>query len=215
MARHTVYPTWLALSALLAGGGTAFAQSPPALLPAPPASVCATPTVQTQPGDVHMFPGRWWNPKRNGTGWDFFYNDGQNRMYLTWFTFDQHGRPIWLHGEAADVVFNAVTGERSWRSRLHAARWNRNGMRQLSEVGLVSVTFPNLTTTRAAVTWQWDRNQPGGDPIMAVGSTVYNECLLDTYRDPASSVAKAVPELHQAHSSNWFYESVPEHPLHG
>ena len=214
MARHPVLPTRLALSVLIAYGGGALAQSP-ALLPVPPASVCAAPTAPTQPGDIHMFPGRWWNPQRHGIGWDFFYNDGQSRMYLTWFTYDQHGRPIWLHGETADVVFNAVTGERTWQSRLHAVRWNRNGNRSFNEVGQVSVTFPNQTTTRAAVAWKWDVAQPGGHPILPVGSGTYSECLLDTYRDPLSPVAKSVGAINQAYSSNWFYSGAGNLPLGG
>lgn len=86
---------------------------PPDLLDPPPGSTCPAPTAPSEPGNVHMFPGRWWNPQRNGTGWDFFYNDGQQKMYLTWFTFDRNGNPIWLHGAAEDLQFNAVTGERT------------------------------------------------------------------------------------------------------
>lgn len=214
MNRRIELPARAALSALLAYGGAALAQSP-SLLPVPPASVCAAPTVPTQPGDVHMFPGRWWNPQRHGIGWDFFYNDGQSQMYLTWFTFDQHGRPVWLHGEAADVVFNAVTGERTWQSRLHAVRWNRNGNRTFNEVGQVSVTFPNQTTTRAAVAWRWDVAQPGGQPILPVGPGTYSECLLDTYRDPLSPLPKALGTINQAYSSNWFYSGAGNLPLGG
>ncbi|HVJ62216.1 MAG TPA: RHS repeat-associated core domain-containing protein [Tahibacter sp.] len=220
MDRLPALPARLTCLALLALGGATNAQAAD-LLPPPPASTCAAPTVPTQPGDIHMFPGRWWNPQRNGIGWDFFYNDGQDRMYLTWFTYDQNGRPVWLHGEAASVVFNAVTGERTWQSRLHAVRWNRNGIRTFSEVGQVSATFPNQTTTRAAIAWKWDVAQPGGHPILPVGPGTYSECLLDTYRDPMSPnpqlAAKALPELNQAYSSNWFYYNPTgaEHPLGG
>jgi RHS repeat-associated protein len=210
MARPATNPTRLALSILLAYGGTALAQTSQ-LLPPPPASTCVAPTVPTQPGDIHMFPGRWWNPQRHGIGWDFFYNDGQSQMYLTWFTYDENGRPVWLHGEAKPVVFNAVTGERTWQSRLYAVRWNRNANRAHYEVGQVSVTFPNQTTTRAAVAWRWDTAQPGGQPVLPVGPGTYSECLLDTYRDPLSPIAKAVGELNQSYSSNWFHyvESGP------
>ena len=136
--------------------GAAWAQRPSDLLTPPPASVCVAPTAPTEPGNVHMFPGRWWNPQRNGIGWDFFYNDGQSTMYLTWFTYDPAGRPVWLHGAAQPLKFNAVTGERTWQSQLHAMRWTFNANGPIKKpVGAVSVTFPNQTTTRAVVRWRW------------------------------------------------------------
>ena len=75
---------------LLALAGSSGAQTPDLLAP-PPASVCTAPTVPTEPGNVHMFPGRWWNPQRNGIGWDFFYGEAQQSMYLAWFTYDENG----------------------------------------------------------------------------------------------------------------------------
>ena len=46
---------WLTLA------GTAVAQTPPPdLPPPPPGSVCPAPTVSTEHGNVHAFPGRWW-----------------------------------------------------------------------------------------------------------------------------------------------------------
>lgn len=206
----------LAVFALLtlACAGAVSAQVP--LLTPPPASVCTSPTVPTEPGDIHMFPGRWWNPKRYGTGWDFFYGDGQQRMYLTWFTFDGDGRPVWLHGEAKPVTFNAISGERTWQSRLYLAAWNRHGERTFSEVGLVSVTFPNQTTTRAAVRWKWNVDVPGNRGVRPVDENTHDECLLDTYRDPQSPLpGEGVNELNQAFSSNWFFNGPPNSVLGG
>ena len=185
------------------------------LLAPPPASVCVSPNVPTQPGDVHMFPGRWWNPKRHGIGWDFFYGDGQQDMYLTWFTFDPDGRPVWLHGEIQPLSFNAVSGERTWQSRLYLARWDRGGVRDFDQVGQVSVTFPNQTTTRAAVRWRWDVSIGGTTGVPKVDDATHEECLLDTYRDSGVSFGEAVPVLNQAYSSNWFYYGATDHPLTG
>jgi RHS repeat-associated protein len=196
---------------LLALCAPAAAQTLPALLDPPPASVCVAPTVPTEPSNVHMFPGRWWNPQRNGIGWDFFYGDGQQQMYLTWFTFDKDGRPVWLHGEAQDLVFNGVTGERTWKSRLYLTQWKPNAYRELHPVGAVSVTFPNQTTTRAAVRWSWSRSIADTYGIEAVGPLAYDECLYDTFRDlrPPRAV------LNQAYSSNWFYRAETQHKLNG
>src|SRR3982750_2144828 len=143
------------------------------LLSPPPASVCASPAVETEPGSIHMWPGRWRNPDRYGLGWDFFYGDGENTMYLTWFTFDAAGRPIWLHGgDAQPVLFNAVTGERTWQGHLFEVHWNLSGGRSSTPVGAVSVTFPRETTTRAAVRWAWQ------DVDTATHTTAtYDECL--------------------------------------
>ncbi|MBL8301059.1 MAG: VCBS repeat-containing protein, partial [Rhodanobacteraceae bacterium] len=203
----------LALLALVGGGwaSSGVAQTLPALLAPPPASVCVAPTAPTEPGDVHMFPGRWWNPQRSGIGWDFFYGEGQQSMYLTWFTYDTAGRPVWLHGENKPLQFNAVTGERTWQSNLYEARWTFTTQgRVLTPVGSVSVTFPNQTTTRAAVRWRWDRNAQ----IPAVGSATYDECIFDTFRDQRA-LRRGTGVINQAFSSNWFYRGINEDPLVG
>lgn len=195
--------------ALLTLAGNAVAQTTD-LLPPPPASVCPAPTVSTEPGNVHAFPGRWWNPQRNGIGWDFFYGEGQRDMYLTWFTYDDQGRPVWLHGAAQPLQFNAVTGERTWQSRLYVANWTfSTSGRTFTRVGSVSVTYPNQTTTRAAVRWQWDKPSS----VTKVGDLVYDECIFDTFRDQRSHAGRTV--INQAFSSNWFYRGVPDDPLVG
>lgn len=202
---------WIAIGtlALLVLAGRSEAQTA-ALLPPPPGSACPAPTVPTTPGDVHMFPGRWWNPQRNGIGWDFFYGEGQQSMYLTWFTYDANGRPVWLHGENQPLQFNAVTGERTWQSTLHVARWSFTAQgRTFTPVGAVSVTFPNQTTTRAAVRWRWDV----GSSIPRVGTETYDECLYDTFRDQRALGGRTV--VNQAFSSNWFYRGIEGDPLVG
>ncbi|HSX60739.1 MAG TPA: FG-GAP-like repeat-containing protein, partial [Tahibacter sp.] len=197
--------------ALLALAGSGWAQTSPTLLTPPPGSLCPAPTVSTEPGNVHMFPGRWWNPQRNGIGWDFFYGEGQQTMYLTWFTYDQQGRPVWLHGENKGLTFNGVTGERTWQSSLYVAQWTFGTQgRTFTRVGAVSVTFPNQTTTRAAVRWRWDVNSS----ITAVGASTYDECLYDTFRDQrAMRYSESV--INEAFSSNWFYRGIEGDPLVG
>ncbi len=157
-----------------------------------------------------MWPGRWRNPDRYGLGWDFFYGDGENTMYLTWFTFDSAGRPIWLHGgDATPLVFNAVTGERTWQGRLFEVHWNMANGRSATPVGAVSVTFPRETTTRAAVRWAWQ------DVDTAAHNTAtYDECLYDK-RDPTTAGRGTTPTLSEAFSSNWFYDGPDDDPLIG
>ncbi|GMV31295.1 MAG: hypothetical protein AMXMBFR59_34200 [Rhodanobacteraceae bacterium] len=158
-----------------------------------------------------MFPGRWWNPQRNGIGWDFFYGEGQQSMYLTWFTYDATGRPVWLHGENKALQFNAVTGERTWQSTLYAANWTFSALgRTFTPVGAVSVTFPNQTATRAAVRWRWDQ----GSSIAPVGAMTYDECLYDTFRDQRALRSRE-GVANQAFSSNWFYRGIEGDPLVG
>lgn len=197
--------------ALLALAGSCWAQATPTLLAPPPGSVCPAPTVSSEPGNVHMFPGRWWNPQRNGIGWDFFYGEGQQSMYLTWFTYDATGRPVWLHGENKALQFNAVTGERTWQSTLYAANWTFSALgRTFTPVGAVSVTFPNQTATRAAVRWRWDQ----GSSIAPVGAMTYDECLYDTFRDQRALRSRE-GVANQAFSSNWFYRGIEGDPLVG
>ena len=203
--------TLLGSLALMVLAGGAWAQTPPPLLAPPPASVCTSPTASTEPGNVHMFPGRWWNPKRNGIGWDFFYGEGQQSMYLTWFTFDPTGRPVWLHGENKELEFNAVTGERTWQSNLYVANWNFSYQgRTFTPVGSVSVTFPNQTTTRAAVRWRWDQ----ASSVAPVGGATYEECLFDTFREQRQ-LRGLEGVINQAFSSNWFYQGLVNDPLVG
>ncbi|HJU38935.1 MAG TPA: SpvB/TcaC N-terminal domain-containing protein, partial [Tahibacter sp.] len=181
------------------------------LLTPPPASVCTSPTVPTEPGDIHAFPGRWWNPNRIGIGWDLFYGDQQRSMYLTLFTYDVDGRPVWFTGESADTQFNAVTGESIWQSRLYRVKWK--GMayqtRDSVEVGLVSITFPRQTTTRAVVRWQFTES---GNPW--ADTAIHDECLFDYYRDSANA-GRGDAALSQAYSSNWFYDAETTHPYVG
>jgi RHS repeat-associated protein len=203
--------TFLGGLVLMALAGGAWAQTPPPLLAPPPASVCTSPTAPTEPGNVHMFPGRWWNPQRNGIGWDFFYGEGQQSMYLTWFTFDPTGRPVWLHGENKELVFNAVTGERTWQSNLYVASWTFSYQgRTFTPVGSVSVTFPNQTTTRAAVRWRWDVNSS----IPRVSESTYDECLYDTFREQRE-LRGLEGVINEAFSSNWFYQGLVNDPLVG
>lgn len=201
----------VALFALLALmlGVSGFGTAAGAAVTPPPASVCVSPTATTNAGDVPMFPGRWWNPKRNGIGWDFFYGDGQTSMYLTWFTYDAAGRPVWLHGQVADLHLNAVTGETTWESLLYWITWNPSGNRISTPVGSVAVTVPYQTTTRAAVRWKWDSG------VDSVGPEAHDECLYDRSRDSTLAPKSSVPTLNQAYSSNWFYNADPLLPLLG
>ncbi|UXI68537.1 FG-GAP-like repeat-containing protein [Tahibacter amnicola] len=163
----------------------------------PPATVCNAVTVPTVHGTVPGFPGRWVNPDRQGLGWDFFYGDGQQSMYLTWFTYNRAGRPVWLHGEAKDLQFNVVSGERTWASTLNWVEFNPNGRRTVTKVGDIAITFPANTTTRAAVRWLWNRG------VNKVDDVVHDECLVDMFRD----IASRGTQPNQAFSSNWFFRT--------
>lgn len=102
-------------------------------------SICSPnpPSRTVGPADLH--PGRYFNPRRSGQGWDFFwYGDltsnaagqsVQNRLFVIWYTHEhQPGSgvdgemvPVWF-GAVGDLVWGPTSQERSWNGTLYRFR---------------------------------------------------------------------------------------------
>lgn len=171
----------------------------------PNPSVCEPNTPPLEPGSTPTYPGRWWNPNRFGTGWDFLYSpllDAEGKFAVYWFTFDKNGTPTWLIGTLQRTTQQSDGHLRSVGS-LYAPyfEYNRlapdgkpyNAVTRYDKVGEVAVTFPFGTSTRAALKWTWTN-----------GGTAYSgqECIYDAFRDQPPE--REATGLNQAFTANWF-----------
>lgn len=113
----------LSCCALFAASSHAQTFTLPKSVTTPPLSTCTDAAqVPITPGSTPFIPGRWWNPKRTGTGWDFIVNNGNQSMTVVWFAYDAQGRPTWLIANANNIQFDAVNGS-TWSSRLLQYTW--------------------------------------------------------------------------------------------
>jgi RHS repeat-associated protein len=162
----------------------------------PDASACGTvqfPAIDV--GSTPLTPGRWWNPKRVGTGWDFHFTLSNTAMYAVWYTYDSLGRPVWYQTES-NQIFTDAQGKR-WGSALLKMR-RQSGQLVSEVVGSVGVRFYPNDPTRAALTWELN------------GVAVRTECVFDYFRagpQPTSSLsAKAA---NTTYSGAWYEEAFP------
>lgn len=140
----------LLLVALALHSPAPFAQSTP--LEIPPTDVCSTATFPAMnPGTTRATPGRWWNPRRSGTGWDLTLYAPGNKLALTWYTFDTAGEPIWLVAQPHEIADDG-----SYRGRLLRYRWTGSTRDGGTDVGEVVLRFYPGDPTRAALQWRWD-----------------------------------------------------------
>lgn len=175
------------------GGGSAYAD-----VVAPSPSICPITPPPIESGSTPTYPGRFWNPNRYGTGWDFLYDDrlGMNGLFvLYWFTFDASGKPTWLIAWPSEV--NSADGHKRFAGKLKKAWWDGTKVSQVTDVGSVAVTIPNGTSTRAAVTWQWNE----------AGASEQTECLYDYFRDTVPPGPRT-DTLNQAYTANWFDDEL-------
>lgn len=151
-----------------------------------------------QAGSTPTYPGRFWNPKRYGTGWDFLYDDrlAENKLFLLyWFTYGADGRPTWTIAFPREVASN--DGHKRYQADLKQPDWNGIAVTNYRTVGSVAITIPNGSTTRAAIKWQWNE----------IGAADYTECVYDYFRDQMPLGAPESVGLNQAYTANW-YDSV-------
>ncbi len=132
-------------------------------------SACAGTSPPRERGSAVVTPGRWWNPKRFGTGWDFNYSFDQTKLLAHWYTYDRNRQPIWLLSLSNDVL----PATNVWRAPLNKYTWNYNTQANSgSRVGSVALRFDPNNPARAALRWQWDE----------VSQASYTECVFDFQR---------------------------------
>jgi RHS repeat-associated protein len=139
----------------------------------PSTTICdnATPPPASGSGSTPATPGRWWNPKRNGTGWDFTFSSDNQAMYLAWYTYNTSRKPVWI-ASLANQIDKSNPNLQKWSSDLYQTTWTGTGPSAGFRVGSVAISFYPNDPTRAAIRWQWD----------AAGQGSYDECVFDMFR---------------------------------
>ncbi|MDC8011209.1 FG-GAP-like repeat-containing protein [Tahibacter soli] len=164
-----------------------------AVLPPSP-SACPITPPPLEAGSTPTYPGRFWNPNRYGSGWDFLYDErlAQSRLFLLyWFTYGPDGRPTWTIAFPYDV--STGDGHKRYQAELKRPHWDGFRVDRYDPVGSVAITIPNGSTTRAAITWQWTEH----------GSGEYTECVYDYFRDQIPPTGESTG-LNQAYTANWY-----------
>jgi hypothetical protein len=122
--------------------------------------------------------GTWWDPAHSGHGFEIF-NAGGNVM-VTWYTFDESGRPLWYtaQGPVASI------GKESWPLLKH--RWANGRKADFTTVGSLKVSLTSPET--ADLAWTIGANA-GSWPIQPFAlSGIVNEVdHSGTWFDPANS----------------------------
>lgn len=142
-------------------------------------NVCRN-SVNTSPwqsGIALAAPGRWWNPKRYGTGWDLVYSDDRSQLKVFLYTYDANGHPVWL---ASNMVNIHESGD-SWTADLfeHTKKVGEDTLNAATNVGKVYFRFFRDDPSRMAIRWRWkdipaSAGQPHGGYLQ--------ECLNDMTR---------------------------------
>ncbi|MFA7488861.1 MAG: hypothetical protein WCY72_12395 [Lysobacteraceae bacterium] len=127
----------LALAALLCS----FVQPVWASVQPPQIEICNQLEGITRPGNTPSTPGLWWNPFRDGTGWQLFYVDDQT-LAMAWYTFGGDRKPVWLLTDTATIGIDGQ-GDRIWQAPLRRYTWDyaQNVRNEGTLVGSVAVKF--------------------------------------------------------------------------
>ncbi|TDR47756.1 RHS repeat-associated protein [Tahibacter aquaticus] len=172
--RLTGAAIWLvALFALLAAAPTKAMDD----LSLPEAQLLCSPSVNTDSwlsGVALAQPGRWWNPKRYGSGWDLVYNDERTKLKAFMYTFNANGHSTWLATKMVDI---AETGDR-WKAQLYEYTESSTGVISSMPVGEVGLVFFRDDPSRVGLRWRWLEVQTAG--LMPAGYV--DECLSDMTR---------------------------------
>lgn len=122
-------------------------------------------------------PGRWWNTKRYGTGWDLVYSDDRKQLKVFLYTYDGNGHPVWL---ASKMTLIDPSGD-YWRADLYEYTMSTAGVIDTgTDVGDVyfrpsstrakwkaTSSTPRASITSCAIAWARRLRSPtAGDTSM-------------------------------------------------
>jgi RHS repeat-associated protein len=167
----------VAMAALILLSMATYAEPMPAL-PPPSQSACpASGDPPIDPGSTRTHPGHWHNPKRSGTGWDFYYF-GNTTMMGFWYAYDTRGIPVWYRTSLLSVDSTTQT----WAGDLIKTSLSSSSGAQEIIIGQISGRLYPGSATRMGIRW----TLPGfaGPP---------EECIYDIYRDATISLQEANP----------------------
>jgi YD repeat-containing protein len=176
--------------------------------------VCRTAnTGAWQSGVALAQPGRWWNPKRYGTGWDLVYSDDRKQLKVFLYTYNASGHPVWLASKM--IRIDEATGD-FWRADLYeyTKHATTGEIDTGTDVGDVYFRFFRDDPSRIAMRWHW-RDIPSAQ--LPAGKNYFEECLNDltrlnpTYYTGTSAAletkqlfsASLTPGLNQTFSGYW------------
>lgn len=194
--------SWLWRVALVAGAMLL----PPELLAqsdvdAPDISACSGTSTTIAPGSHPVTPGRWWNPRRDGTGWDLHLIENEDKLLVTWYTYDRGGNPVWLGTDS-----NPIDRPNSkWRSPLYSYTYTpQNGLGPRIQVGSVAIRFDPANPLRAAIRWRWTE-------ATDIGLGDFDECIVDFTR-PQPTGGNAASTANVTFTGTWYEAAQDESP---
>jgi len=110
----------------------------------------ATSNGITGPSDAAFRAGLWWNPARNGSGWEI--NLSGESLFGIWYTYNRDGDPVWY-------TTNGPLNDNKYEGDLLSFAWDYNNQKVNTHTvaGHVSIDF--LNPQLAQISWQIDTQQ--------------------------------------------------------
>ena len=99
--------------------------------------------IQSDLGKATNFQDLWWNaPAGSESGWGINITHQGTTLFVTWFTYDLDGSPLWLSGTAQKTAATTYSGtlNRTSGPAFNATPWNPAGV-TLTQVGTLMLTF--------------------------------------------------------------------------
>ncbi|MBL8298725.1 MAG: hypothetical protein JNN30_10305, partial [Rhodanobacteraceae bacterium] len=138
------------------------------------------------PGSVRTHPGHWHNPRRSGTGWDFFYAESNTTMLGYWYTYNSDGAPVWY--VTSPISLGAST--QTWSGTLYQVTMSATNGVASSAIGEVSGRLYPGATRRMGLRWSLTSSFPNPP----------QECVYDIYGEAPIHMAESTP----AFGGNWY-----------
>jgi hypothetical protein len=138
-------------------------------------------------------PGRWNNPARPGTGWEFSYAQDKSTVEAFWYTYREDGQPEWLStGPIQWIVEGWPVGVFTWSAPLFRHGYVDGQPGTPEAIGAVAFRRLPDDPTRLAVRWQLDGQAQFEEECLVDRSEVgFGGATLDAglargWSDPAS-----------------------------
>jgi hypothetical protein len=99
--------------------------------------------IQSDLAKATNYQDLWWNaPAGSESGWGINITHQGTTLFVTWFTYDLDGSPLWLSGTAQQTAATTYAGplNRTSGPAFNAIPWNPAGV-TLTQVGSVTLTF--------------------------------------------------------------------------
>jgi len=101
--------------------------------------------IQADLGKATNYQDLWWNaPAGSESGWGLNITHQGDILFVTWFTYDLDGTPLWLSATAQKTAAATYSGTlcRTTGPAFDAAPWNPSAV-NVTQVGTATLTFAN------------------------------------------------------------------------